>query len=185
VEIDPALTELGRRWFGLRNPRMRVHHADARPWLRQHGGRYDVIQLDAYRQPYIPFYLTTKEFFEEVAGHLTPGGVVAINLGHPQGQQRLEEAMSATLGAVFRTVRRDPIEPTNTILLASAGPISADRMERALAGRDPALQALGRDAAARFALPLEGGPVWTDDHAPVEWLVDGSIVSYAAGDDSG
>jgi spermidine synthase len=185
VEIDPVLSELGRRWFGMRNPRMRVHHADARPWLRQDGGRYDVIQLDAYRQPYIPFYLTTREFFQEVADHLTPGGVVAINLGHPKGQQELEEAMSATLGDVFRTVRRDPIEDTNTILMASDGPISADRMERALVGRDPVLEGLGRDAAVRLQEPLEGGDVWTDDRAPVEWLVDGSIVSYAAGDDGG
>jgi hypothetical protein len=164
---------------------MTVHHADARPWLRQHGGRYDVIQLDAYRQPYIPFYLVTKEFFEEVSDHLARGGVVAINVGHPRGQQKLEEALSATLGAVFRTVRRDAIEPTNTILLASDGPIAEDRMERALAGRDPVLAGLGRDAATRIERPLAGGSVWTDDRAPVEWLVDGSIVSYAAGEDGG
>ena len=25
-----------------------------------------------------------------------------------------------------------------------------------------------------------GGPVYTDDKAPVEWLIDRSIVSYAA-----
>jgi spermidine synthase len=185
VEIDRELSELGRRWFGMRNPRMEVHHADARPWLRQSGERFDVIQLDAYRQPYIPFYLTTREFFEEVRDHLTAGGVVAVNLGHPEGQDKLEKAMSATMGDVFATVRRDPVEPTNTILLASDGPIEPGRMERALPGRDADLVALGRDAAVRIAMPLRGGPVWTDDLAPVEWLVDGSIVSYAAGDDGG
>jgi spermidine synthase len=36
---------------------------DARPFLRRTLGRYDSIFLDTYRQPYIPFYLTTREFF--------------------------------------------------------------------------------------------------------------------------
>ena len=64
VEIDAELTRLGRKWFDLRNPRLRVFHEDARPYLRRTDERYDVIMVDAYRQPYIPFYLTTREFFE-------------------------------------------------------------------------------------------------------------------------
>ena len=36
-------------------------------------------------------------------------------------------------------------------------------------------------AAARLEPPLRGGDVYTDDHAPVEWLVDASIVQEAAG----
>jgi hypothetical protein len=30
--------------------------------------------------------------------------------------------------------------------------------------------------------PLHGGTVFTDDRAPVEWLIDASIVKYAAGE---
>ena len=37
-----------------------MHTADARPFLREHRRRYDAILVDAYRQPYIPFYLATK-----------------------------------------------------------------------------------------------------------------------------
>ena len=33
----------------------------------------------------------------------------------------------------------------------------------------------------RIAPRLRGGTVYTDDRAPVEWLVDKSIVEYAAG----
>jgi predicted membrane-bound spermidine synthase len=57
VEIDAKLTELGERYFGLDNLRLEVFHEDARPWLEDSGGGYDVIMVDAYRQPYIPFYL--------------------------------------------------------------------------------------------------------------------------------
>ena len=37
-------------------------------------------------------------------------------------------------------------------------------------------------AARRIGPPLGGGRVYTDDKAPVEWLIDKSIVDYAAGD---
>ena len=35
---------------------------------------------------------------------------------------------------------------------------------------------------SRIGGPLEGGTVYTDDKAPVEWLIDTSIVEFAAGD---
>ena len=84
VEIDPALTDVGRRLFDLRGPNLHLHTADARPFLRRASRRWDVIIVDAYRQPYIPFYLATREFFGEVRDHLTPGGMVLINVGHPE-----------------------------------------------------------------------------------------------------
>ena len=36
-----------------------------------------------------------------------------------------------------------------------------------------------RASAARLAPPLRGGRVYTDDKAPVEWLIDKSILDYA------
>ncbi len=67
VDIDPELFKIGHRYFGLQErPQLREHTQDARPFLRQNDGPYDAIFVDAYRQPYIPFYLTTKEFFELV-----------------------------------------------------------------------------------------------------------------------
>ncbi|HJS93393.1 MAG TPA: fused MFS/spermidine synthase, partial [Solirubrobacteraceae bacterium] len=69
VEIDGELTTIGRRYFGLRGPRLHLYTADARPWLEASRGRYDAIFLDAYRQPYIPFYLLTREFFSLIRAH--------------------------------------------------------------------------------------------------------------------
>ena len=40
-----------------------VRTADARPFLQSSRQRYDLILIDAYRQPYVPFYLATREFF--------------------------------------------------------------------------------------------------------------------------
>jgi spermidine synthase len=157
VEIDPELTKIGYRWFGL--PRsVHVHHDDARPFLRRHDGeRWDAILLDCYRQPYIPFYLVTKEFFQLVRDRLTAKGRVVVNVGHPHDENALEKVMTATMRAVFPDVRRDPAEPTNTILVGGTH--------------------LG---GARLRPPLRGGEVYTDDRAPVEWLIDRSLVEYAA-----
>ena len=182
VEIDPDLTRLGRRWFDLRNPRLTVHHEDARPYLRRTDRRYDVVVIDAYRQPYIPFYLATREFFELVRDRLHPGGVVLINIGHPAGEDALEKVLTATMRAVFPTVRRDPAEDTNTQLLGTTGPASRRALAAAVPSLPAALRPLARATAARLAPGLEGGRVYTDDRAPVEWLIDKSIVDYAAGE---
>ena len=44
VELDPAVSRVGRRYFGMgENPRLTVHDADARPFLRSTDERYDLI----------------------------------------------------------------------------------------------------------------------------------------------
>jgi spermidine synthase len=179
VEIDGELTELGRRFFDLRNPRMRTFAEDARPWLERAGGGYDAIMVDAYRQPYIPFYLATREFFELVRERLDPGGAVVVNVGHPEGSEELERVLGRTMAAAFPRVLRDPIEPTNTLLLAARGPLSAARLRRAVPALPVPLRSPARAAAARLGPRLPGGEVYSDDRAPVEWLVDSSLLEYA------
>ena len=181
VEIDGELTELGERYFGLELDRnLRVHHEDARPWLERSDGDFDLIVVDAYRQPYIPFYLTTKEFFELASDRLAPGGMVIVNIAHPEDNDDLEQVVGRTMADVFETVLRDPVKDANTLLLATDAPASAGRLLDARA-RLPA--ELGNQAAieaARIEGRLPGGEVYTDDRAPVEWLIDRSILGYAS-----
>ena len=66
VEIDPDVTEVGRELFDFHGENITTHDADARPWLQAQNDTFDSILVDAYRQPYIPFYLTTREFFDVV-----------------------------------------------------------------------------------------------------------------------
>ncbi|MGH2956963.1 MAG: spermidine synthase [Solirubrobacterales bacterium] len=183
VEIDAKLTELGERYFDLDNPRLEVFHDDARPWLRNSDGDYDVIMVDAYRQPYIPFYLATREFFELARDRLAPGGAVIVNAGHPEGNDDLEKVLGRTMAEVFPTVIRDPLEPTNTLLLASEASASAERLAEALPDLPDDLRVVAAAASDRIGSRLEGGEVYTDDVAPVEWLIDRSILGYAAGED--
>jgi spermidine synthase len=182
VEIDGDVTEIGREYFDLgANANLETYTEDARPFLRRIDRRYDLIGIDAYRQPYIPFYLATVEFFELARDRLTPGGVVVINVGHPPGEDALEETLTKTAREVFPHVARFPIEDENTLLIASmTTPPSAERLRRQVL--PPDLEPLRERTASQLAGPLSGGRIYTDDKAPVEWLIDTSIVSYATGD---
>ena len=180
VEIDPDVTEVGRKLFDLRGNGITTHTADARPWLQAQTGTYDAILVDAYRQPYIPFYLATKEFFDVVKNRLAPGGTVAMNVGHPEGSEGLEKVLSATLRASFGDDRvwRDPVDETNTMLLGTTNP--GDPAERLRAATMPAETGQVATATAdRLAEALRGGTVYTDDRAPVEWLIDASLAKVA------
>jgi len=57
---------------------------------------------------------------------------------------------------------------------------SADHLRKMARGLKPELQTIAQVEAARLGPVLEGGEVYTDDRAPVEWLVDRSILGYAA-----
>jgi spermidine synthase len=179
VEIDGELTAIGKRFFGLRAKNLHVYTADARPWLEASKAHYDAIFVDAYRQPYIPFYLVTREFFSLVRAHLNPGGMVIVNVGHIPGSDALEQVVSATLRAVFPFVVRDLVSGDNSLVVASAAPVSYGRL--ATAAVPSGLRGLASEVTARMGPALRGGTVYTDDKAPVEWLTDLSILRYAVG----
>ncbi len=191
VEIDPDVTEVGKELFGLKGPRLHTYTADARPWLENHPGKQDAIVIDAYRQPYIPFYLTTREFFELVKQRLTPGGVVVVNVGHPEDSLKLTKVMVATMRSVFGgdAVFGESGEPTNTMLVGSndsssdSGPRTepAEALATQAGSLPPELADEMRQVAGRFEPQPGGGPVYTDDKAPVEWLIDLSLADVATG----
>ncbi len=81
-----------------------MHTADARPFLASTATKYDLILIDAYRQPYVPFYLATREFFRLCRQRLAPGGIVALNVSTVPGDHRLAEGIAGTLRTEFPQV---------------------------------------------------------------------------------
>jgi hypothetical protein len=120
IEIDSKVTEAGRRYLGLDdNPRVRVATADGRVYLATHDRRFDAIFLDAFRQPYIPFYLTTREFWKLAAERLRGGGMVMANVGTVPGDDRLPDAIAGTMATEFTSVYRWPAGEFNVIVAGS------------------------------------------------------------------
>jgi len=181
VELDPAVSRVGRRYFAMdENPRLTVHDADARPFLRSTDAEYDLIVVDAYHQPYVPFYLATREFFRLVREHLAPGGIVALNVAAVPDDRRLVRAVGTTLAAELPQVLEWPALRFNTIVLGLTEPLATTEVQRRLE-RGPADLVSLRELLARDARPVEAaGRAWTDDRAPVEWVTDRMIVAYAA-----
>jgi spermidine synthase len=181
VELDPAVSRVGRRYFGMEdNPELRVHDADARPFLRSTEARFDLIVVDAYHQPYVPFYLATREFFALVRDRLAPDGIVALNVATVPDDDRLVRAIGSTLAAELPQVLEWPALRFNTIVLGFADPLDGEELGRRLRSGPTDLAPL-RELLARDAEPLDpSGRPWTDDRAPVEWLTDRMIISYAA-----
>jgi spermidine synthase len=167
----------------MTEPNLHVTVADGRYWMATQASRYDVILVDAYRQPYIPFYLTTREFFESARAHLQPDGVLAINVGRTPTDNRLVDALSGTLNAVFPNVFTIETNQrfTNTVIYATSAPATVDRfLARAQAESNPKLQPIVTDALATGNIRRvpPNGIVFTDDLAPVERLIDDIILSY-------
>ena len=157
VEIDGELTELGKRWFGLRDrPGLRFFTEDARPFLRRSDRRYDAIFVDAYRQPYIPFYLSTREFFALVARppeRRTAPWSSTSAIRSPATSS--SSVLTATLRTSFAHVAARPGQGRQHAAVASARrarPARALRRRRRRAAPDRR-----RTPPARLAPPLRGG----------------------------
>jgi spermidine synthase len=181
VELDPAVTSAGRRFLGLAdNPRLRTVTADGRVYLERSRKRYDAVVLDAYRQPYIPFQLTTREFFHLVRSRLSPDGVLALNVAAAPRDRRLSDAIGTTLRSVFPQVWRISALRFNDVLLALPRPLTRSELRRRLRRVSPALQPLlPRVERGLTAVEPHGAP-WTDDDAPVEWLTDRMLAAQIA-----
>jgi len=82
AEIDPKVVEMAEKFFYFQpGPNLRVTVDDGRMFLKSSQQKYDVILVDAFSGGgQIPFHLTTQEFFTEIKNHLTPDGVVAMNV---------------------------------------------------------------------------------------------------------
>ena len=181
VEIDGAVTEAGRRYLGLGdNPRLRVITADGRPFLALTRHRYDLIVVDAYHQPYVPFYLATQEFFRLVRDHLLPGGIVALNVAAVPGDRGLTRAIGSTLASVFPSVWVWPALRFNDLLLATAGPTSRGELLRRSRAAPARLRSLLPLLRRELAPVAETEAPLTDDHAPVEWLTDRMLATQIA-----
>ncbi len=183
IELDPVVVRVGREYFGMTEPNLQVTVGDGRAVLARSPRRYSVVGVDAYRLPYIPWHLTTAEFFGEVYRHLEEDGVVVVNVGRTPGDDRLVAAIAATLRVVFPTVHAiDVPNSFNTILVATVQPTMAEnlRANREVLA-DPDLRAIADEALENLRPVPEGGIVLTDDRAPVEAITHAMILAYLAG----
>jgi spermidine synthase len=182
-EIDPGIVAVGRRYFDMNEPNLNVVLQDGR-WALTHSTRhYSVIGVDAYRLPYIPWHLTTKEFFQEARAHLTDDGALVINVGRTFTDRRLIDAMVGTLESVFPSVYVADVPNTfNSIIFATVQPTRPENLMSNLVLMDDHVPALLRKTVTRTIANLQPTPVskivFTDDVAPVEQLTNSIVIRF-------
>jgi spermidine synthase len=186
IEIDPGIVEAGSLFFDMnaeKMPNLNVLVEDGRYALNRLGREYSVIVVDAYRPPYIPWHLTTVEFFFEVKSSLQTDGVLAVNVGRTPSDRRLVDAMTSTLLQVFPSVHAmDVPNSFNTILVATVLPSDGANLQANLSLIPSNSSVLLRDTlsvgiSSLVSLGLSD-IVFTDDRAPLETLVDSLVIQF-------
>jgi predicted membrane-bound spermidine synthase len=184
-EIDPKIIQVGRIYFGMNEPNLKAMAVDGRWGLEHSPSQYSLIGIDAYRPPYIPFHLTTQEFFQIVRAHLTEDGVVAINVGRSPNDRRLIDGLAATLYTVFPSVYvMDLPESFNSIIYATVQPTDISNLTANYAqlveqeNVHPLLLEVLKKAIVNQQPVPQGGVVFTDDKAPIEWITNNMVLSF-------
>jgi spermidine synthase len=178
VELDPAVLELSKKYFGIRDePNFKVINQDGRIFLTESKDKYDVILIDAYRGPFVPFHLLTKEFYQLVKSHLAEGGVVVQNV---EPSTMLFDSAVKTINSVFPQMDFYVAEGNVVTVAYDGPPKSPDDLQKVAAQRQ-AQYGFRFDLTQMFGdrrrLPPDLGTtidpnakVLTDDFAPVEAL---------------
>jgi len=182
VEIDPSIVDVGRKYFAMNEPNLHVHIQDGRTYLETTQAQYDVVAIDAFQQPYIPFQLTTREFFSTIRSHLSSTGVVALNTAHTTHDYRLVQAFVNTMSKVFPSVYVFDVPGTfNTEIMATVQPTSITTLRQNLAQFTPS-SIMGQVASEVSAVVTQGhsdgGIVFSDDRAPIEQITDQLLLNY-------
>lgn len=178
VELDPAVVELSRKYFGIRDePNFKVVNRDGRLFLSESKDKYDIILIDAYRGPFVPFHLLTKEFYQLVKSHLAEGGVVTQNV---EPSTMLFDSAVKTINSVFPQLDFYVAEGNVVTVAYDGPPRSPDDLQQVAAQRQAAYNFrydLRQMFNERRRLPPDLGTtidpsakVLTDDFAPVEAL---------------
>lgn len=186
IEIDRGLIEVGNVYFGMEElASLNAIAADGRMGLRSLGGGYDQVVIDAYKVPYVPWHLTTVEFYQEVHSHLAEDGVLTLNVGRTSANRELVNSIVSTLREVFPSVHVADVPGTfNSIVYATRQPtlpenlafnITALEQNGAIAPALPRILSLVAGSIQPTAPP---GMVFTDDRAPLEFIVHRLIFEY-------
>ena len=172
VDLDPQVVRVTAQYFNVKpEPNFDIVVLDGRMYLARNHKTFDMILVDAYRGPFVPFHLLTKEFYGLIKERLNPGGVMVQNV---EPSTMLFDAAVATIGAVFPNV--DFYRSSgNIVIVGYDGPRRKwDEVERT---------AKERQEKYKFRYDLTElllrryQPTWnksrkplTDDFAPVEYL---------------
>jgi spermidine synthase len=177
VEIDPMIRDLAVEFTDFQeSPKNKVVIEDGRRFLRRSAEYWNWIVVDAFvKNSQYPPHMATREFFSLIASHLSPGGILLINV--LQGS-KLFDCMIATISSVFpRLASLEVPGRGNAIVIGSGndGPSIDQKINAASISALPLLGQNGVDVvqiktAAATPTSVSCPGLLTDDFSPTEFL---------------
>ncbi len=173
VELDPGVIETAGKYFGtVEDSTYSITATDGRIFLIRNRTLFDIIVVDAYRGGYIPFHLTTQEFYRLLKSRLKNGGCMVANLN---GSSRLFDSSIRTIGSVFDVVDTYTSTGHNVIAVCYMG---TRRNDEELTVRSTSLQEkfdfhhnVEEIVAHRYIANVDpNAMVLTDDFSPANYL---------------
>jgi spermidine synthase len=184
-EIDGEIIQVGKTYFDMNLLNLTPIAQDGRLGLAQSERSYSIIGIDAYQPPYIPWHLTTQEFFQLVFDRLDADGVMVINVGRSPADRSLVDGLVGTVQSVFPSVYvMDVPNSFNSIVFATVQPTQIQNLYDNLLFlyTQPETHPLLITSIERFVMNQQPTPesniVFTDDWAPVEWMTNQMVLNY-------
>jgi SAM-dependent methyltransferase len=175
VEIDPVISDLGRREHPDRpfaDPRVSLHLDDGRSFIRRTDKQYDLIVYalvdsvalhSSYSSIRLESFLFTEQAFRDIKARLKPGGVFAVYNFFRQGWvvgrlQTLASKVFGTSPIVLALPYQETISPEENL---------RGRITCLLVGSD------GSQAVARIRARLAESPFWLNPQPQFNEEVNG------------
>ena len=192
VEFDPTVVRMAEDYFSYRRPpQHHVHVRDARVFLNSTDRTYDLMWVDAFARHMIPFHLTTVEFFAALRAHLTPNGILTLNLASSgEGGDLLRaNAVMQTMRQSFPSVESFAVKGpwkssqarSENLVFFAGSPLDQLKLSTIVTNVNRLVeqQRLPFEAIALLGThrtqPWEAGLVLTDDHAPFDLLIGSTV----------
>jgi spermidine synthase len=181
VEIDSKIIDVGRKYFNLNEQNVDIYTMDGRIFLQTTEEKYGLIIVDAYRQPYIPFHLTTKEFFLEAKRHLKKGGINAINVGATSEDSDVLKMVRNTMKSVYKHVYQVRAKNSlNFVVIGTDADYNMHKINNTTSNDNLGILTNYVNKKIEEVDFDENILVLTDDKAPVEIFTDKMIYEYGS-----
>jgi spermidine synthase len=170
--IDKEVIRLAKKYFNVEeSERLKIVAEDGRVFLTRSKEKYDIVFLDAYRGPFVPFHLLTKEFFQLIKSKMKEGGVVVQNV---EPSTMLLDSALRTIGSVFPQVDTFSNSGNVVVIGYNSSKLTHDQIRKKAEEFDQKYKPLySTEFLLKFRKDMgisDSAKVLTDDFAPVEML---------------
>ena len=172
VEIEPKMVAVAEKYFNFQPGLFNIFFEDGRFFIQQTDRTYDIIVLDAYGAEQLPEHLLTRESFRAFKDHLSPGGILALNIIGAVPSPFIK-SMQRTLDELFldSLVLAESVTNWTNVLFFMSDDLPDD-VQTAIAARCDTDECVGhywnvlRNEQVRIEVD-DTALVLTDEHTPV------------------